>query len=439
MPQARDPWLVTLMLRTLKNQIEGWPRAIYEADAWSAGIAGFPLWVMSPELVRKVLHEEAEHFPQGALFKRMMRPAWGEGMLIAEGKPWRFQRQAASKAFRPANMAALTPYFTRATEETLTRWKSTNGATLDVGKEMQRLTFDIILETVLSGAEHFDRETARRDIAELFAELARLELSYFLASDAYHETRPPKKPQARGRLMDGIARMIAKRRKEPARGDLVDLLMQARDPETGAELSDALLADNLLGFIMAGHETTATALTWSLYLAAAHPPTMQRLREEVAAVAGQGPIAPDHIDRLVFTRQVIQEATRLYPPAYQLTRVAARATTLGGHKVKPGDRILIPIYAIHRRANVFADPHAFNPDRFAPSEPQPDRFAFIPFGAGPRICVGAAFAMTEATVILATLARAADFTPPAPETVWPIAGLSLWPKGGMPMQVRVVV
>lgn len=436
-PPDRDPWLVTLMARTLKNQIEGWPRAIYEADAWSSGIAGFPLWVMAPDAVRQVLHDEAEHFPQGALFKRMMRPAWGEGMLIAEGKPWRSQRQAASKAFRPMNMAALTPYFTRATEAMLARWQGTNGATLDIGKEMQRLTFDIILETMPSGAEHFDRETARRDIAELFAELARLNLSYFLRADAYHETRPPRKPPARDRLLGGIARMIEQRRGEPARGDLVDLLMQARDPETGAELSDALLADNLLGFIMAGHETTATALTWSLYLVAAHASTMQRLREEVAAVAGSDPIAAAHVDRLVFTRQVIQEAMRLYPPAFQLTRVAARQTTLAGHNVKPGDRILIPIYAIHRRASTFVDPHAFDPDRFAPGVPPPDRFAYIPFGAGPRICVGAAFAMTEATVILATVARAASLTPPPAESVWPVAGISLWPRGGMPMQVRV--
>jgi cytochrome P450 len=230
--------------------------------------------------------------------------------------------------------------------------------------------------------------------------------------------------------------MIAWRRKTPPEGDLVDMLMKARDPQTDAALSDSLLADNLLGFIIAGHETTASTLTWALFLLAAHPPTLQRVREEVAAVAGNEPIGPAHVGQLVFVRRVVSETMRLFPAGFLLTRVAQRATTLAGRRVAAGQRVNVPVYAIHRRPGVFPDPHAFQPDRFAPDRPAPDRFAYLPFGAGPRICIGSAFASAEMVTVLATLVRRVDFTPPPVDTVWPVAQLGLTPRNGMPMQVR---
>jgi cytochrome P450 len=202
-------------------------------------------------------------------------------------------------------------------------------------------------------------------------------------------------------------------------------------------LSDELVADNILGFIIAGQETTAVTLTWAMYLIAAHAPTRERILSEVQGVAGNSPIAPDHIPQLTFIRQVISETMRLYPQAFSLTRVAQKACELAGKSLKPGQRVNIPIYAIHRRADVFPDPHAFDPDRFAPDKAAPDRFSYLPFGAGPRICLGAAFAMTEMVAVLATLVRGAAFTPPDQSQVWPIAKLSLRPGGGMAMQVQV--
>ena len=348
----------------------------------------------------------------------------------------RAQRQAASPAFRPVEMAKLAPLFVRAAESTAQRWTTAAQPTVGIEQEMRRLTFDIILETMLSGAADFDRAAMSARIGRLFAQISGIRISYLLAPDRFHDGRPSPRTPDRAQLLRDIGAMIARRRSAPPQGDLVDMLMKARDPRTDAALSDSVLADNLLGFIVAGHETTALTLTWALYLLAAHAPTLRRVRDEVTAVAGDDAIAPEHVAHLVFTRQVISEVMRLYPAGFMLTRVAQNATTLAGRRVTAGQRVNIPVYAIHRRADAFPDPHAFAPDRFAPDRPAPDRFAYIPFGAGPRICLGAAFAAAEMVTVLATLARRIDFTPPPVDAVWPIAKLSIVPRGGLPMQVR---
>ncbi|TPG12721.1 cytochrome P450 [Sphingomonas oligophenolica] len=189
--------------------------------------------------------------------------------------------------------------------------------------------------------------------------------------------------------------------------------------------------------MLAGHETTTLALTWALFLVASHPPTAERLRAEAVEVAGERPIGPKDVAQLRFTRQVISEAMRLSPPAFILTRIARQDTELAGHRVRVGQRVNVPVYAMHRSPERFPDPHAFDPDRFAENRPHQDRYSFLPFGAGPRICLGASFAMAESVTVLATLARAFDLVPAAPKRVWPVARLSLRPRNGMPMRVAV--
>ena len=435
-PADKDPSIVALALRMARSQIEGWPRALYEADTWKAPVPGGALFVMSPEAVGAVLHEQADHFTTGALFRRMMQPAWGKGILIAQGRSWRVQRRAASGAFRPADMASLAPIFTRAAEHTVERWTAAPGEPIDMLHEMTQLTFDVILDATLSGAADFDRAAMSAAVERLFTRMTKIRPSALLAPDRHHEGRASVRAPERDELLAMIGRMVARRRGAPPAGDLVDLLMQARDPETGEGMDDALLADNLLGFILAGHETTTLALTWALFLVASHAPTLRRLRTEVEEVAGDESIRSQHVPELHFARQVISETLRLYPPGYLLTRVAGRDTEVAGQTVKAGRRINIPVYSIHRRADLFADPNAFDPDRFASDRAQPGRHSFLPFGAGPRVCLGASFAMAETVTVLATLVRAVDLWPAAPARVWPVAQLSLRPRGGMPMTIR---
>ncbi len=197
---------------------------------------------------------------------------------------------------------------------------------------------------------------------------------------------------------------------------------------------------NLITFITAGHETTSVALTWTLWLMAKDQDTQQRVADEVAAVAGTGKnaqsIGPQQIDNLSVCRQVIQEAIRLFPPAPVLSRFAKTALTLGSIDIAAGARVHIPIYALHRNTRQWANPNAFDPDRFTPELAKTySRYAFLPFGGGLRICIGASFAMIEATAILATLIRAFRFQPVPGHKPQPVARVTLRPKGGMPLLV----
>ena len=434
-PGTRDISPLDMLLKFSSRPLEAWPRAVFETPIWRPPMPGMPIYLMDPAAIREVFVDQAPSFPQGALWRRMMRPVWGDGMVTSDGPAWRWQRHAAAPAFRPAQMQALTPLMARAASDALGRWRS--GGRIDVAEETGHITFDILLDAALSGGEDFDRVGARELIAGFMAELGRMRLSYYLAPDAFHERRvTPAAPEAE-ELRTVIGAMIRRRRTAPPRGDLVDLLLAAKDPETGQAMDDAILRDNLLGFIVAGHETSAVALAWSIYLATAHAPTLARIRAEVAAVAGDEAIGAGHVERLIFTRQVIQEALRLYPPAHTMTRVCARTTEVSGVTIKAGSRVLIPVYALHRHRLWWRDPDVFDPDRFAADATPPVRHLYMPFGAGPRVCLGAAFAMTELVTILATLLRGANFALAPGHRVWPLADVALRPEGGLPMDVTV--
>ncbi|MBO0766349.1 MAG: cytochrome P450, partial [Hyphomicrobiaceae bacterium] len=211
-----------------------------------------------------------------------------------------------------------------------------------------------------------------------------------------------------------------------------------QDPETGAPMSEKQLIDNLITFLAAGHETTAKALTWTLYLLARAPDWQQRLRGEVLAVAGDGPVGAEHLDRLTLTKALLEEAMRLYPPAPFMTRQAASTTGLGDHTVPAGALVVIPVFAVHRHHRLWVDPDRFDPDRFAPEHRSKiARTQFMPFGFGPRTCIGASFAMMEAMAILTTLIRRADFEWDGRHLPEPLSRVTLRPKGGMPLRVMV--
>jgi cytochrome P450 len=244
---------------------------------------------------------------------------------------------------------------------------------------------------------------------------------------------------AQRRLRSAVAGLVAERRASPvAKDDLLQRLANAKNPETGAQMSDQLLIDNLLTFFLAGHETTAKALTWTLYLLARAPYWASRILEEVCRVAGEGPIGPDHINELVITTQVLKESMRLYPPAPIMSRQSTVDTELAGMPIKAGTQIIIPIYAIQRHRRYWADPDRFDPSRFAPeNEAKISRYHYMPFGAGPRICIGMAFALIEGVAILATLVRTASFTTTSAHAPEPISRVTLRPAGGMPLSVRL--
>jgi cytochrome P450 len=238
-------------------------------------------------------------------------------------------------------------------------------------------------------------------------------------------------------LRDAVAAILARRRAAGAEGhDLLARLAGAREPDTGQPMSDKQLIDNLVTFLAAGHETTAKALTWTLYLIARAPEWQHRIRREVKEVAGEGTIAAEHIDRLIVTRAVLEEAMRLYPPAPVMTRRAAGTVSLGGETIPDRALIFIPVYAVHRHKKLWEDPDRFDPERFFPErKARYARTQFMPFGFGPRTCIGASFAIMEGVTILATLVRRADFEWDGEHAPEPLSRVTLRPRGGMPLHV----
>ena len=234
-----------------------------------------------------------------------------------------------------------------------------------------------------------------------------------------------------------VAAIVRARRRDPAlRDDILVRLLDARNPDTGEGMSDEQVVDNLLTFLLAGHETTARALSWSLYLVARAPAWERRVLDEVVAVAGDGPIAPEHIERLTETTKVVKEAMRLYPPISSLTRVVRRGLELGGKQLAGGSLVILPMFVIHRHRRLWEDPDRFDPDRFAPARAaRYSRYQYMPFGAGPRLCIVASFSMVEAVAMLATFVRAMRFEVPAGHVPVPVSGVTLRPTGGMPLRV----
>lgn len=428
-PGSKDLGFLKKLSRNMTSQIGSLPKAAYQSASWKPPLPGMPLFIMAPDLVKTVLLDDADQFPHGALFDRIMRPAWGDGLLLAQGDEWKMQRRAAAQAFRSGGMAALVPTFVAETERLIADWAAKGAARIDLHAEMKRLTFNIILETMLSGAEQIDRDAFRETTQAFFTDISKLRPSYAFRSDGYHAGRPSAASRHRADLVGYITDLIHARRLASPRGDLIDLLLVAEDPETQSSLSDKQLVDNLLGFILAGYETTAAALTWTFYLISSHALTEAKLLGEYRDTCSM------EADRLVFSQQVISEALRLYPPAFMLTRVSAKDTRLGPHIVKQGQRINIPIWAIHRNSKIWPRPHVFDPHRFAPDQAAPARYTYMPFGAGPRICIGAAFALTEIRCILATILPRIKMTPPPRHSVWPATDLALVPRDEMWVEV----
>jgi cytochrome P450 len=375
LPPEKPHWFIGQLIRTLRNQIEGWPKTVFEADSYRPPIPRAPLFIMHPDAIKTVLLDDADNFPQGELFKRIMRPVWGKGLLPSEGKAWKWQRNASSHAFRPADMTSMAQHVSDVAQAAIDNLSASQAtAPVDIDAEMTKVTFDVIINTLLSGATDFSRAEMQEQLRGLLADISKPKLSYFFASDAYHANQPDIISSYTKPLLNSLKTMVRRRRSAPPAGDLVDLLLKARDPETDRGLDDDLMADNLLGFIMAGHETTARTLTWALFLVATHPKTADRILDEVISVAGGQAMGADHVSRLIFTRQVISEAQRLYPGAFQLTRVAQRDTILAGETVAAGTRIIIPTYALHRHKKYWTNPHSFDPDRFAPDADKPNRY-----------------------------------------------------------------
>jgi len=441
-PEQRLPTF-RLLRAVIDNPVKAWPRVIYQERMFRSRILGCDMiYVMAPDLIRRVLVDDAEDFEKGEMFRRALGPALGDAILTAEGSRWRWQRRAVASIFRQERIRSFLPAMIAAAERTRDRFRShPPAAEIDIAREMMRTTFDIILSTVVSGRRSIDCDLMEQSINQSLEPTSWIMALAMVGAPGwvpYPGVRRARR--AREHLHHALDALIDDAKHNPGDGgDILSLLMNATDPETGTSMNEMDVRYNLLTFIAAGHETMAVVLTWTFYLLSLYPQVEERVRREIAAATGGGPVRAEHIEALAYTRQVIQEAMRLYPPAALIVRAARRDLRLGDEEVRAGTAVFVPVYAIHRHEAYWRKPDEFDPSRFeADAIEARDRYTYLPFGAGPRICIGQSFAQWEATAVLATIISSCQLRLRPGYIPEPRLRVTLRPAAGMPMRIAGV-
>jgi cytochrome P450 len=389
-----------------RNTLAAWPRQAYEQDWFEQAMFGRRLLLLNaPEAIRQVLVENAGNYRRSPAGIRILRPIVGQGLFLSEGEDWRFQRQTIAPALAPRVLPLFVPPIVGATEEAIARLAAEPGP-VDLLAALQFLTLEIAGRTMFS-LEMQQYGPALRALIRRFGQ--KLGRPYPL--DLLLPARIPNlRDFARRRfrkdwlhLMDAMIAARGKLGPAETPRDLFDLMQAARHPETGRSFSHENLRDQLATVIVAGHETTALALFWSLYLLASAPEVQERLAAEVGGLDLGPGAAGAALPGLAYTRAVASEALRLYPPAYVIVRECIGGDNVPGIEIPPRALVMISPWVLHRHRKYWTDPDAFDPARFLPEAPPIPRLAYLPFGVGPRVCVGAQFALNETVLALALL------------------------------------
>lgn len=393
--------------------------------------------VADPDGVRRVMLDDVANYPKHAMERRLFTAIFGEGLVTSEGEAWRARRRTMAPSFSPASVTAHVPGMAAEAEGFLARWDQAPAPEpIDIAREMSQLTLRIIARAMFSADGGALGGVMERAVAGGLAAL-RVGLGDFvpLVSTLKARARTRRIEAALAELDGAVGGLITERVRTGGGEDLLARLIAARDADTGAGLTGREVRDEVLTVFLAGHETTAAAMAWIWYLLSQHPWVEERLHAELDAVlGGRAPTAAD-LPKLNYTRMVAEEAMRLYPPTPGVnTRTARDADEICGVKIPKGGVVVLSPWVTHRHRRLWDRPERFDPERFskAASEGR-SRFAYIPFGAGPRVCVGASLAMTEILVILAVLAQHYRLALAPGHTVELLHRITLRPLGGLPM------
>jgi cytochrome P450 len=388
-----------------RNPLELWGAPAYEVPIAKGSFLGRrQMMLNAPDAIRHVLVTNAANYRRNEASRQVLRPILGEGLFLAEGEAWRHQRRTIAPALAPRTMPLLATHVVAACKDAEATLAALCYRPVELLPHIQRLTLDIAGRSMFSiEMDGFGAEL-RALITEYGLTYAQPGLLDLLMPGRVPSTLSRGRARFREKWLAFLDRVIATRAALPTEADrprdLYDLLAAAREPETGAAFSHAQLRDEISTMILAGHETTAVTLFWSLYLAALYPEAQDKIAAEARATELEGAASLEHLPA---TRAHIDEALRLYPPAFMLVREAIAADEVAGRPVAPGTIVVISPWVLHRHRMLWTNPDGFDPTRFLPGAPPVDRFAYMPFGAGPRICVGASFALTEAVLVLARL------------------------------------
>ncbi|MBX3275133.1 MAG: cytochrome P450 [Sandaracinaceae bacterium] len=389
--------------------------------------------VSHPDLVREVLKDRHREFVKPLYGRKNLAKILGNGLLVSEGDFWLRQRRIAQPAFHKKRIDAFGARMVIAAEALGDEWASRD-APFDVARDMMRVTLRIVQETLLGAEPTQDSDRIFDSVSYLIAAMNQRFRRVIAPPESWPTPANLRFARHREVLDETVASIIRQRRARPGEGDdLLSMLLETVDEETGESMDDRQLRDEVMTIFLAGHETTANALSWTFYLLGKHPEVARRLREELRAVLGGRPPTADDYRALEYTRMVFSEAMRLYPPAWILARAPRVDTELGGYLLEGGSRMFISPWVVHRHPDVWPDPEGFDPERFR--DPKAiDPFAFFPFGGGRRMCIGQGFAMLEGVLILASLAQRFHLELVPGHPVAPEAMVTLRPKHG----VRVV-
>lgn len=407
------------------NALTMWTEAAYQEDVLVRRFLGRSNMLLNaPDAIHRVLVDNPGNYRRSPASIRILRPITGMGLLLSEGEDWRHQRRTIAPALAPRNMPMLARHIVTCAREALATLTAQAGEPVDLLAAMQALALDIAGRSMFSLEMRQYGAAMRRMLTEYGRRYAQPHLLDMVL--------PPSIPTLRdlGRrrfqrawmgLMEEIMRVRQATPPSDTPRDLFDLLLAARDPESGEGFSQVQLRDQVATLILAGHETTAVTLFWSLVLLCGAPDEQRLVAEEVRQLDVTPDTAMDVLPRLVRTRAVISEALRLYPPAFTIVRQAIGPDRAGAIEIPRGAVLMIAPWVLGRHRRFWRDPDAFDPSRFLPGAPAIPRFAYLPFGAGPRVCVGAQFALTEATLVLAAMIRefavSLDEAPPMPVAI----------------------
>src|ERR1700726_791747 len=367
-PRAPDTMnMFGRMAAMRQSVIATWGQRAYEEEIIQGRFFGHSSFILNtPDAIRHVLVDNYENYTRTPAGIRVLRPGLGEGLLIAEGRAWKHQRRTLAPAFTPRAVTSLVPHMIAVTDETIAKLRGRCGQPVDLREVMQRMTLEIAGRTMFSFGMDRHGPALRDFVMEYGERLARPHFLDLLLPLSWPSPQDFSRARFRKRWTRFVAMLMAERRAAgknegaPPR-DLFDLMGAARDPETGEAFTDEQLGDQVATMILAGHETTATLLFWSLYILALDPATQEELAAEVAGATVNGAL---DIERLKFTRAVVDETMRLYPPAFLIARAAAAADTIAGMPVRRNDVVLIAPWLLHRHEKLWREPNAFMPERF---------------------------------------------------------------------------
>jgi cytochrome P450 len=445
-PPAKPLGIFSAIRAGLRNPIEAWPQSVYdEPVVHLPGLGGGQTFISSPELVQQVMVTSAGAFRKSKEFRAVLSPLVGESIVVSDGEAWKMKRRITAPMFRADGTVSLLPEMFHAVHATVERWTS-------AGKELQAKLLDEMLLVSLS----LTARTMLSDQSEINGKamiqhfndyLDGIQVPVLYALLNIPDWVPMPGRRRRSRTVEAIRgefrKIIAERKangpssQQERSQDLLDQLLSAVDPETNRPLPEQSVIDNIVTYIAAGFESTATGLVWALYLLAVHPAIEARALQEIEDVTRGTPLSPEHIGKLQFIRQVICEAMRLYPPSPAITRETVEPINVGDIHLEQGASVMISPYVVHRHKLLCEEPDAFDPDRFSPDQVRTrHRYAFLPFGAGHRICIGMNIALSEMIVVVATLLRSFSFHPISDEVPKVQMLINLNPSNGLPVTIR---